>query len=199
MRRGLPSVHIQPMDIIPGLNFTAIDFEAANSDRASACAVGATTVHDGITTGTRSWLIRPHTGINSFDPFAAMLHGIDAAAVADAPSLEESMALLRDLIGDGPVLAHNMSYDGDVLRRSYEIAGFPAPANELRCTQTLSRTALKLSKTRLYLVAEHLGLPTFQQHDAGADALTCARVALAIAKREGATTITELYRGLGIA
>lgn len=119
--------------------------------------------------------------------------------MADASSLEESIGILRNLIGDGPVLAHNMSYDGDVLRRSYEIAGFPAPTNELRCTQTLSRTALKLSKTRLHLVAEHLGLPAFQQHDAGADALTCARIALAIAAREGARTITGMYRGLGIA
>jgi DNA polymerase III subunit epsilon len=184
---------------IPGLNFTAIDFEAANSDRASACAVGLATVTNGEVTSTGAWLIRPHTGLDSFDPYAAKFHGISPDLVADAPSLEESMSILRNLIGDGPLLAHNMSYDGDVLRRSYEIAGFPAPTNEMRCTQTLSRTALKLSKTRLYLVAEHLGLPTFQQHDAGADALTCARVALAIAQREGATTITGLYRGLGIA
>lgn len=184
---------------IPGLTFTAIDFEAANSDRASACDVGLTTVVDGLIAETRSWLIRPHTGLDFFGPYAQKFHGIDAAAVADAPGLEDSMVLLRELIGDDPLLAHNMSYDGDVLRRSFEIAGLPAPTNELRCTQTLSRTALKLGKTKLHLVAEYLGLPEFQQHDAGADSLTCARIALAIAGREGATSITGLYRGLGIA
>lgn len=189
---------MEPMDNIPGLHFTAIDFEAANSDRASACAVGATTVRDGIITGTHSWLIKPHTGLDSFDPYAAKFHGIDAAAVADAPGLEESMARLQDLLGNHPVLAHNMSYDGDVLRRSYDIAGFKPPANERRCTQTLARTALRLTKTKLHLVAEHLDLPDFKQHDAGADALTCARIALAIARAHGATTITRLYSGLGI-
>lgn len=61
---------------IPGLNFTAIDFEAANSDRASACAVGLPTVTDGEITNTGGWLIRPHTGLDSFDPYAAKFHGI---------------------------------------------------------------------------------------------------------------------------
>jgi DNA polymerase-3 subunit epsilon len=183
---------------IPGLNFTAIDFEAANSDRASACAVGATIVIDGVIADTRSWLIKPHTGLDSFDPYATRIHGIDASAVTDAVSLEASMARLRDLLGDRPILAHNMGYDGDVLRRSYDIANLPAPTNELRCTQTLSRTALGLAKTKLHLVAEHLGLPDFEQHDAGADALTCARIALVIARRRGATSITDLYQGLGI-
>lgn len=191
------SAHIPRMSI-PGLTFTAIDFEAANSDRASAIAVGATTVLNGVITGTESWLIRPYTGL-AFDPYAAKVHGITPEMVADAPGLVESMERLREILGEGPVLAHNMSYDGDVLRCSYEIAGFPPPANELRCTQTLARTALKLSKTKLHLVAEHMGLPAFDHHDAGADSLTCARVALAIATRRGATTITGLYRGLGIA
>jgi DNA polymerase-3 subunit epsilon len=183
----------------PGLTFTAIDFEAANSDRASACAVGVSTVRGGKIIRTRSWLIRPYTGLDSFDPFALRIHGITPEMVADAPGLEESAERLRDLIGDGPLLAHNMGYDGDVLRRSYEIAGFPPPTNELRCTQTLARTALRLGKLKLHAVAEHLGLPAFQEHDAGEDSLTCARIALAIAQQQGADSITGLYRGLGIA
>ncbi|HEX9087426.1 MAG TPA: exonuclease domain-containing protein [Arthrobacter sp.] len=186
------------MESIPGLNFTAIDFEAANSDRASAIAVGITTVRDGIIAGTESWLIRPHTGQDSFDKYAMRVHGITPEMTAGASSLEESMLRLEALIGDGPVLAHNISYDGDVLRRSFEITGRAEPANELRCTQTLSRVALALTKTKLHLVAGHLGLPEFQAHDAGADSLTCARIALAIAHLRGATTITGMYRGLGI-
>lgn len=187
------------METIPGLDFTAIDFEAANSDRASACAVGITSVRDGIVTGTRSWLISPQTGLGSFDKYAMKVHGITPGMVADAPSLENSIKEISNLIGDGPVLAHNISYDADVLRRSYEIAGLNPPTNELRCTQTLSRVALKMAKTKLHLVTEHLGLPEFDNHDAGADSLACARIALHIAELRGATTITGLYRGLGIA
>lgn len=187
------------METTPGLNFTAIDFEAANSDRASACAVGVAVVKDGIIANTRSWLIRPHTGLDSFDRYATRVHGIDAAMVVNARSLRDSMFELADLIGAGPVLAHNIGYDADVLRTSFEIAGLPQPANEFRCTETLARAALRLPKNKLADVAEHLDLPEFEAHDAGADALTCARIALAIAAQQKATTITKLYKGLGIA
>ena len=186
------------MEKTSALDFTAIDFEAANSDRASACAVGITTVRGGAVTETRSWLIKPHTGIDSFDAYATRVHGIDASMVINARSLSDSMHELADLIGDGPVLAHNIGYDAAVLRRSFDIAGLAEPHNEFRCTETLSRTALQLGKHKLHNVAEHLGLPEFEAHDAGADSLTCARIALEIARRSGATSIRGLYAGLGI-
>ena len=186
------------MNTTPGLTFTAIDFEAANSDRASACAIGVATVKDGAITGTRSWLIRPHTGLDSFDRHATRVHGIDAAKVINARSLTDSMHELADLIGYGPVLAHNVGYDAAVLRTSFEIAGLPRPANEFRCTETLARAAFRLPRNKLADVAAHLELPAFTSHDAGDDALTCARIALAIAERRKAPTITKLYRGLGI-
>lgn len=187
------------METIRGLDFTAIDFEAANSDRASACAVGVAVVHDGIITDNRSWLIRPYTGLETFDAYATRIHGIDASMVLTAPSLKESTLQLATILGDGPVLAHNIGYDADVLRRSYEIAGLNPPINELRCTEKLSRAALGLGKNKLHLIAEHLGLPDFEMHDAGADALTCARIAVEIARSQGATSIKALYRRLGVA
>lgn len=192
------SAHMSAMNTTPGLTFTAIDFEAANSDWASACAVGVATVSDGVITGARSWLIRPHTGLDSFDPYATRVHGIDAARVINARSLTDSMHEVADLIGNGPVLAHNIGYDAAVLRTSFEIAGLPRPANEFRCTETLARASLRLPRNKLADVAAHLGLPDFEAHDAGADALTCARIALAIAATRKATTITKLYRGLGV-
>lgn len=193
------AAHMGTMESTPALDFTAIDFEAANSDRASACAVGLTVVRGGIITHTRSWLIAPHTGPESFDRYATRIHGIDASMVAGAPSLEDSMRTLAGIIGDGPVLAHNIGYDADVLRTSFEIAGLPRPTNDFRCTEKLSRAALRLPKNKLADVALELGLPGFAAHNAGDDALTCARIALAIARMQNADTITGLYRGLGIA
>ncbi|ACL42405.1 Exonuclease RNase T and DNA polymerase III (plasmid) [Pseudarthrobacter chlorophenolicus A6] len=186
------------METTPGLNFTAIDFEAANSDRASACSVGVTTVRDGLITGTTSWLIRPFTGLDSFDAYASRIHGIDASMVIDAQPLKDAMLRLSGIIGDGPVLAHNITYDATVLRHSFELTGLGQPRNEFRCTQTLSRAALQLEKTRLHVVTAYLGLPEFDNHDAAADSLACARIALHIAARRRASTITELYQSRGI-
>jgi DNA polymerase-3 subunit epsilon len=41
------------------LDFTAIDFETANSSSASACAVGLARVRDGRVVETAGWLIKP--------------------------------------------------------------------------------------------------------------------------------------------
>ena len=82
----LGSAHISSMKTA-SLDFTAIDFEAANSDRASACAIGVAVVRGGIITNTRSWLIKPHTGIESFDRYATRVHGINAQMVVNAKAL----------------------------------------------------------------------------------------------------------------
>lgn len=192
------SAHMWPMETIPGLDFTAIDFEAANSDRNSACSAGYATVRDGIITDSGSWLIYPHTGPRSFDAYTMRIHRITPAMTAGAPSLRASMAALCQIIGDGPVLAHNVGFDRAVLQTSCRTVGLPVPQNDFRCTMKLSKAAL-LPKPRLHLVAEHLGLPGFDKHDAGADALTAARIALAIAHRRGAASLYRLYKDLGVA
>lgn len=148
------------MNSIPGLDFTAIDFESANSSRASACAAGIAVVRDGEMVETRSWLIQPHAGLDSFDSCAIKIHGITPQMVAGAMILQDATKDIAATIGDGPVLAHNMKYDGAVLRRSFDIAMIDQPASELRCTETLSRTARRLAKNKLHLMAEHLWLPT---------------------------------------
>jgi DNA polymerase-3 subunit epsilon len=49
------------------MRFTAIDFETANADRGSACAVGLVVVEDGQIVSRTSQLIRPEPC--RFDPF----------------------------------------------------------------------------------------------------------------------------------
>ena len=104
--------------------------------------MGLSVVRGGIITHTRSWLISPYTGVDSFDPYAVRIHGIDGAAVAGAPSLEEFMHALAGILGDYPILAHSIGYDAGGLRLSFEIAGLPHPTNEFRCTEKLARAAL---------------------------------------------------------
>lgn len=193
------SAHIGNMEKTPGLNFTAVDFEAANSDRLSVIEAGFASVRDGVVTSTGSWLIFPETGLDSFDAYAMRIHKITPAMAAAGDPLKDSMERLFRIFGGDPVIAHNMKYERAVINRACQALQLPVPANEMRCSEVLSRTALRLPKTRLSLVAEALGLDEFEEHSAEADALTSARIVLAIAAREGAASIRGLYRGLGIA
>jgi DNA polymerase-3 subunit epsilon len=70
------------------LNFVAIDFETANFDRASVCAVGLTQVVDGRITATESWFVNPPTGPNFTNTY---LHGIGPEQVVVAPSWQETV------------------------------------------------------------------------------------------------------------
>lgn len=52
-----------------GLNFTALDFETANPNRSSACAVGLAKVRDGQVVDTFSTLVKPHDEVSEFGYF----------------------------------------------------------------------------------------------------------------------------------
>lgn len=51
------------------LNYTAIDFETANSYRGSPCAVGLVRVRDGVSVAERRWLMRPPEEVDYFDGY----------------------------------------------------------------------------------------------------------------------------------
>ena len=72
------------------MGWAAIDFEIANSDRASACALGLVLVQDSQIVKRRSWLIRPSK--LSFDLNNVVLHGITADHVAEMPTFAEHLA-----------------------------------------------------------------------------------------------------------
>ena len=67
------------------LDYTALDFETANSYRGSPCAVGLVRVRDGQPVAERTWLMRPPEVVADFHPFNTSIHGITAEMVAGAP------------------------------------------------------------------------------------------------------------------
>src|SRR5690348_16734523 len=95
------------------MTIIAIDFETANSRRASPCAIGIARLGPaGISAERR--LIRPP--VMAFDDFNVMLHGITPEMVKDAPELPEISADLRaECEASTFVLAHNAGFDIGVL------------------------------------------------------------------------------------
>ena len=84
------------------MNFVAIDFETANSNRSSICALGVAMVHNGELLDTAHFLIKPVP--NYYDSFNSQLHGIRDKHTRDLPTLKEQWADLREFF-EGLIVA----------------------------------------------------------------------------------------------
>jgi DNA polymerase-3 subunit epsilon len=180
------------------LDFTAIDFETANSSSASACAVGLVRVRDGVVVDQTGWLIRPPAGHDLFFELNTRIHGICAEDVADAPTWSEQLAALTAFAGADVLVAHNAGFDMAVLKRACEATGDDCPAYRYACSLQVARKVYRLESYRLPYVAAEAGFADFPHHNATADALACAHVMLDAARRLGVDTIDGLADAAGV-
>ena len=158
------------------MEFVAIDFETANRDASSACALGLAIVKGGKITAKHHWLIRPPQ--DYFRADFTDIHGITAAAVRNCPSFKEIWPEVKPFLEGACLAAHNARFDRSVLQGSLEYYGLDLPAESFFvCTLELSRQTWKLPKNNLAAVASHLDLP-LQHHQAESDALACAGILL---------------------
>lgn len=180
------------------LDFTAIDFETANSSNASACAVGLVRVRGGAVVAKTGWLIQPPAPHDVFFDLNTRIHGIRAEDVVGAPSWTAQLGALADFIGDDVLVAHNAGFDMAVLKRACEATGDDVPAYRYACSLQVARKVYDLESYRLPFVAAEAGFPDFPHHNATADALACAHVMVDAARRTGATDIDDLAELAGV-
>ncbi|WP_314856000.1 3'-5' exonuclease [uncultured Microbacterium sp.] len=180
------------------LDFTAIDFETANSSSASACAVGLARVREGRVVATAGWLIQPPPGHDRFFELNIGIHGIHPDDVATAPTWVEQLDALTAFVGGDVLVAHNAGFDMRVLRSACEATDAPCPPYRYICSLQASRKTYDLDSYRLPSVAAAAGFLDFAHHDATADALACAHIMIDTALRAGADDIVELAMLLGL-
>ena len=154
------------------LNFTAIDFETANSSQDSACALGLAVVRAGLVVEKKSWLIRPPTRQFEF----THIHGITWNDVAGAPDFGELWEQVRPYVDAGTIAAHNARFDLGVffaLVRHYRVGFWRGQAID---SVTVARRVWPgLPNHQLPTVAAHLRIP-LNHHDASSDANACAEI-----------------------
>ncbi|HEX5858719.1 MAG TPA: exonuclease domain-containing protein [Microbacterium sp.] len=180
------------------LDFTAIDFETANSSTASACAVGLARVRGGRVVATAGWLIQPPPGHDLFQPFNTGIHGIREADVADAKGWSAQLDDLCAFAGADVLVAHNAGFDMNVLRRACEATGDACPPYRYLCSLQVARKTYTLASYRLPFVAAEAGFGAFSHHDAAADALACAHIVIDAAARAGAPDVATLADAVGV-
>ena len=143
---------------VPGLDFTAIDFETANGFRGSPCALGAVRVRDGVMVERAEWLIRPPVGFDRFDPRNVRIHGITEDRVLDAPRFAQVYDELADFVGTDVLAAHNAGFDVGVIESGLEVSGRDVPGLEFVCTLVLARRVYDLPSYALPSAAREAGL-----------------------------------------
>lgn len=164
------------------VDFTAVDFETANSYRGSPCSVGLVKVRDGEVVAEASTLIQPPAAASHFDPFNVSLHGITTDMVASAPTWCEVLPWMVGFIGDDVVVCHNAGFDIGVLRYACAADNVAWPAMSFLCTLVAARRSQQLPSYRLPFVAEALGVPLLHHHDATGDARAAALIAVAMSR-----------------
>ncbi|MBF4463441.1 MULTISPECIES: exonuclease domain-containing protein [unclassified Rathayibacter] len=180
------------------IDFTAIDFETANSHGASACSVGLVKVRNGRVVDRAGWLIRPPLGFDEFLEWNTRIHGIRHHDVRGAASWVEQFA---DLVAfaDGDVfVAHNAGFDMGVIRAACAATALEHPEYDYLCSLQLARKTYELDSYRLPAVALAAGFDEFRHHDASADAEACAAIVVHAARRHGATSMAELGELAGV-
>ncbi|MGJ3232927.1 MAG: 3'-5' exonuclease [Oceanicaulis sp.] len=174
----------------------AIDFETANEQRASPCAVGLSYIEDGKVTQTEAFLIRPPE--MRFSRWNIAIHGIRPEDVADAPEWPELLDTLAPKLAGAALIAHNASFDMSVLRQTCAWYGLDCLEAAYLCTVKGAQSAWRhLGSAKLNILCEHFGI-ALKHHDAGSDAEACARLAILLAEHAGEADYLAAAPKLGV-
>lgn len=180
------------------LDFTAIDFETANSSPASACSVGLVRVRGGEVVATTGWLIQPPPGHDEFQEWNVRIHGIQPEDVLSAATWVDQFDRLCAFAGADVLVAHNAGFDLNVLRRASEATGQLCPPYRSLCSLQVARKTYVLDSYRLPVAAAAAGFEEFAHHDALADARACAQIVIDAAARAGAADVFALADALSL-
>jgi DNA polymerase-3 subunit epsilon len=174
------------------LNFTAIDFETANSSNASACSVGLVKVRDGEVVDKAAWLIQPPMGHDIFQEWNIRIHGIRPEHVVGAMTWDEQLPDLVAFADGDHLVAHNAGFDLGVIKAASLATGLAVPEFSYLCSLQVARRTYHLDSYRLPVAAMAAGFEDFSHHDALADSEACAAIMVHAAERHGADSVEEL-------
>jgi len=175
------------------MKFLTIDFETANSNRFSPCAVGLVKVEDFKIIEQKAFLIRPKD--NYFDSYNTYIHGITSDMVENEPEFDVIYEQILSDITDFPLIAHNAAFDISVLRHTLDLYGIDYPETEYTCTYQMAKQILNMPSYKLNLICEYYGFD-LQHHDALSDAEGCARIALEFFKEKEINSFEEISQKL---
>lgn len=158
------------------MNFFTFDFETANFNRSSACAIGITAIKDDQVFKQIHQLINPQ---EEFYTKNIQVHQITPADVTDQPTFGEYWPEISPVFQPKHlVAAHNLTFDKSVLKATLAKYHLPMPSFQAIDTLKTSRHFYPdLPNHKLNTIAEHLGIE-LNHHQADSDSYACALILL---------------------
>lgn len=150
------------------INFTAIDFETATTDR-FPCQLGLVVVRHGKIVEEKQFLIKPPN--NEFHSNCIRVHGITPKDTADSLEYNELYPQIESYLAYEVVVMHNSVFDMSVMKKAeeyYKLPSIRVMSADIVCTMKIFN-GRKLSEA-----TEALGISMEQHHDALNDARACA-------------------------
>jgi DNA polymerase-3 subunit epsilon/CBS domain-containing protein len=176
------------------VGFVAVDLETTGLDprRDAIVAVAAIPFERGMARAGLVTLVNPGRAI---PPESTAIHGIDDAAVREAPPIGDVVPRLDAVCARRVVVGHDVAFDLAMLTAARTLPQGMAPRLALD-TRRLAR-ALRFRDTRLEELAPQLGVPMVGRHSADGDARMTGEILLALVpalRRHGVRTVGELLR-----
>lgn len=165
--------------------FVALDFETADKQRDSACAVAIVRVESLRIVRRDVYLLRPPRRDFVFTD----IHGISWDDVRRKPTFAKLWPKLAEhLDGVAFIAAHNSGFDESVLRACCGIAKVRPPKVPFVCTVEIARSVWGIYPTKLPHVCNALSIP-LKHHDPESDANACANIVIKAMKAGWTTNI----------
>lgn len=155
------------------MDFLAFDFETANHNKSSVCALGIVVVENGSIAHEKHYYINPE---EEFEDFNIHIHKITEDMVKDAPTFPKVWEEVKPLFCKYPLVAHNMkSADMAMLRAACNKNEIPLPKfKELYDTMVIAQDNLALKNNKLKTVADYFHISLEDHHDPLCDARATA-------------------------
>jgi DNA polymerase-3 subunit epsilon len=176
------------------VNFIAIDFETANSNRSSICSIGLAIVENGKLRDTEHIYVKPTP--NYYDIYNVMVHGINENDTKNKRTFRQEWKNLRNYFHNQTIIAHNASFDCSALRFALDKGKLAYPNLNYHCTWRLSKELLPLRSFTLSDVSRHFRIK-LKHHNAESDAKASALIALKLCEKFKAASLEELSTNCG--
>lgn len=161
------------------IDFAAIDFETANKNGSSVCAVGVVIVKNAEITDKFYSLIQPEP--NYYDYWNTKVHGLTENDTDNAQVFPHIWKKIETLIDGLPLVAHNSKFDEACLKKVFEVYQMDYPDYHFYCTVKASRKHFPdLTNHKLDTVSRHCGYEMINHHEALDDAYACAIIGVKV-------------------